>query len=650
MTTMATTSNIQVLLRSYATRQNSSQVNVNDFCDYIKKYAQHHAQDQAELLPYINNAQELVKKELEKLAEEKQLLFLSADPDKKEVIVISYYLDKCISIYQNIKNNPAIPYPSNTDLPKNTPSEVMKRDSADNYLADTLGQETPQEYSLYCLQLPRALPSILCPTTFPSEELMAIALSKFQLKLRKDEFHDYFLKKLKVANPGKDITVKNFFTTVTKKPDEALRSIRNASDTFYQWNQLCFFIRQDYEKVTDLTAEDISLLQSIYLLEFCITFYRNKAQQNLQKETALKNLELNLNKPPYYFTRENINMFSDSRGVPLLGQYSDKDLNEYLLNSTTEAVENRLPNLLTFKGINNAKTYVLKIKVLPLIVRLCTDARETIRDQITKQCFNDLKKFATVPEMKNQDLFEKTLENAVKINSPILYALLNANFLKALQYETRGMTELVTGHIHLFTEGEISPYSELLMISKEEILTDAKIMLPVWYTIPGVSWLMALFMGKPKKKKQKPVKQATQKKMIALDEADAYDSPSTFSQSSQDAAVSRKEELKQAALDAEKHYVPDGSTLERELASYEHGWNRMLSKQARTNLTEDVNSLIRDYMRKILKTLRANNFTPERINGLANTLVKTPSMQKIQDHAELQMYVQLYMVKLIKGL
>lgn len=645
---MATSSNIQVLLRSYATRQNSAQVNVTEFCDYIKKYAQHHVQEQSELLPYINNANELVRKELERLAEEKQVLFVSADPEKKEVIVIAYYLDKCINIYQNIKKNPAIPYPSNTDLPNNTPSEVMKKDSADVYLAETLGAKEPKESTLYCLQLPKSLPAILCPTTFPSEELMAIALAKFQAKLRKDEFHDYFLKKLQVANPGKDLTIKNFFTTVAKKPDEAIRSIKNASDTFYQWNQLCFFVRQDYEKVTDLTVEDVSLLQSVYLLEFCITCYRNKAQQDLQRSTAMKNLELNLNKPPYYFTRENINMFSDSRGVPLLGQYSDKDLTEFLQTSTTQSEENKLPPLLTFKGINNTRTYVLKSKVLPLIVRLCTDARETVRDQITKDCYNSMKKFASVPEMKNQELFEKTLENAVKINSPILYALLNASFLKALQYESRGMSELVTGHIHLFTDGEISPYSELLMISKEEILTDAKIMLPVWYTIPVVSWLMSMFMGQPKQKKQKPQSQATQKKMIASDEAESYDTPSPLSQ--QDSASSRKEELKQAALDAEKHYVPDGSTLERELSSYENAWNRMLSKQAKANLTEDVNSLIRDYMRKILKTLRANNFTPERINNLADTLVKTPGMQKIQDQAELHMYVQLYMVKLIKGL
>ncbi len=618
-----------------------------EFCDYIKKYAQHHGQEQPDLIPFIAEATELVKKELEHLASEKQVYFPS-ESERKEVIVVAYYIDKSLNAYQKIKANPALSYPSSNSLPKNIPDETVRRDSASNYLAETLGKEPSKEVLLYSLQFPRALPPILCPASLPSEELLSLALAKFQLKFQKDEFHDYFLKKLQVANPGKELSVRNFFSMVVQKHEEAIRSIKNAADTFYQWNQLCFFVRQDFEKVTDLTAEDISLLQSVYILEFCIAFYRNSAQQNLQRETALKNLELSLNKPPYYFTKETINMFSDSRGVPLLGQYSDKDLSEYLHSAATESQDNRLPKLLTFKGINNVRTYILKPKVFPLIARLCTDARESIREQITKDCFSKLKKFMPVPEMKNQEQFEKLLENEVKTTSPILYLLLNAGFLKALQLETQGIVDTETGNIHLFTDGEISPYSELLLISKEEILTDAKIMLPVWYTIPGISWLMSLLKGRKRPQKQKPQKQATQKKMLAPSEADELDhAPAT---SKPEGATSRKEELRNAALTAEKHYVPEGSTLERELSSYEHTWNRMLDKQAKANLTEDVNSLIRDYTRKVLKTLKASNFTPERISNLADTLVKTPGMQKIHDQAELQMYVQLYMVKLIKGL
>ena len=580
------------------------------------------------------------------MADEKQIVYVSLDPEKQEIVYIGYFIEKCSEIYQKLKINPTVPYPSDMNLQKNIPSGIVQKLQADVYFSEHLENTELDSKTLYCLQLPRDLPPILYPSNMPASDLMEIALSKFQLKLQKDEFYEYFLKKLKIANPGKDISVKNFFKAITQKTDTAITSIKNAADTFYQWNQLCFFVRQDYDKVKDFTAEDISLLQSVYILEFCISFYRNKAQQALQKETALKNLELNLNKPPYYFTRDAIESFSDSRGVPLLGQYSEKDLQEYLLKATTESLDDKLPPLLTFRGVNGTYCYVQKSKVIPLIIRLCTDARETVRDLITNECHAKLKKFQPIPEFKNQDLFEKKLEASVIQTSPVLYAILQAGFLRSLYQEMRGMSELVTGHIHLFTDGQLSPYSELLLISKEEIVTDAKIMLPVWYTIPGISWIMSLFMSPPKHKQKKKTTHATQKKIFAENEVPQF-SPTDYTR---DAQVSRKEELKKAAEDAEKKYVPEGSTLERELHSYEQTWNKMLSPQARENLTEDVNSLIRDYMRKILKTLRANNFTPERIRNLADTLVKTPNMQKIKDHAELHMYIQLYMIKLIKGL
>ena len=643
---MATTANIQVLLKYYVSRLGNPQVIVADFCDYVKRYAQHHLEEQKELLPYVTDTVELVKKELDRLADEKQIVYVSLDPEKQEIVYIGYFIEKCSEIYQKLKINPTVPYPSDMNLQKNIPSGIVQKLQADVYFSEHLENTELDSKTLYCLQLPRDLPPILYPSNMPASDLMEIALSKFQLKLQKDEFYEYFLKKLKIANPGKDISVKNFFKAITQKTDTAITSIKNAADTFYQWNQLCFFVRQDYDKVKDFTAEDISLLQSVYILEFCISFYRNKAQQALQKETALKNLELNLNKPPYYFTRDAIESFSDSRGVPLLGQYSEKDLQEYLLKATTESLDDKLPPLLTFRGVNGTYCYVQKSKVIPLIIRLCTDARETVRDLITNECHAKLKKFQPIPEFKNQDLFEKKLEASVIQTSPVLYAILQAGFLRSLYQEMRGMSELVTGHIHLFTDGQLSPYSELLLISKEEIVTDAKIMLPVWYTIPGISWFMSLFMAPPKQKQKKKTAQSTQKKIFAENEVPQFSSIDY----SRDAQVSRKEELKKAAEDAEKKYVPEGSTLERELHSYEQTWNKMLSPQARENLTEDVNSLIRDYMRKILKTLRANNFTPERIRNLADTLVKTPNMQKIKDHAELHMYIQLYMIKLIKGL
>ncbi|MBE6345286.1 MAG: hypothetical protein E7063_06350 [Spirochaetaceae bacterium] len=646
---MATTTNIQVLLKYYATRQNSAIVNVADFSEYMRRYAQHHVEEQPDLIQYLSNSLSLVKAEIAKLEEAKQVIWHSPETDKQEIIVIAYFIEKFATRYQEIKKNPAIPYPSHLYLPKNIPAEVYKKENADTFFAECLGNPENTEKSLFCIQLPRGLPTILFPSTLPITILLEIAYAKLRIKLAKEEFHEYFLKKLKIANPGKEISVKNFFTALTQKPELAMSSMKDSTESFYQWNQLCFFIKQDFENIKDLTQEDLALLQSVAIIEYCTSYYRTKSQQDLQRTTAFKNLELVLNKPPYYFTRATIDLFTDSRGIPLLGQYSESDLNDYLHKVTTESIENKLPQLLTFKAPNNTRYYISKQKVFPLIVRLCSDARETVKNIVTKDYFASLKRFESVAEMKSNEKFEEKLANLVEKHSPILHTLLNSSFLSSVYFEIRAQADTSPEVLQLFHDGKIPSYSELLMISKDEILTDAKIMLPMWYTMPVVSWILAFFLG-PKKSKTK-IKKSSSNKTTALEEQKkAREEEILTAAEKRDPAISRKMELKQAAMEAEKFFVPSSSTLERELASYEQVWNKMINKQSRENLTEDVNSLIRDYIRKIIKTLKASNFTPERIKNLAEVLVKTPGMQKIKDQPELCMYIQLYMVKLIKNI
>ena len=98
-----------------------------------------------------------------------------------------------------------------------------------------------------------------------------------------------------------------------------------------------------------------------------------------------------------------------------------------------------------------------------------------------------------------------------------------------------------------------------------------------------------------------------------------------------------------------KDLVPEGSTLDRELNFLTKQWNKMISKDAYNNLTEDVNSLIRDYTRRVVKTLSATSFTRERVENLAKTLVNTPNMQKINEEKALTEYVTLYILRLVSN-
>ncbi len=107
--------------------------------------------------------------------------------------------------------------------------------------------------------------------------------------------------------------------------------------------------------------------------------------------------------------------------------------------------------------------------------------------------------------------------------------------------------------------------------------------------------------------------------------------------------------LADQAIEVTKDFVPEGSTIDRELNFLVKQWNMMISKEAYNNLTEDVNSLIRDYTRRVAKTLSSASFTKERILNLAEALCRTPNMQKIKDQKALQEYVALYILRLISN-
>ena len=193
---------------------------------------------------------------------------------------------------------------------------------------------------------------------------------------------------------------------------------------------------------------------------------------------------------------------------------------------------------------------------------------------------------------------------------------------------------------HIFSGGKLVSYSELLMLKNTTILANAKMMLPFWYTIPVISWLASLFS----KKKRRPAQnRAAQKEFTADDIPDdeEFQKPAK--------SMSKKEAIQAAVKNIADELVPSGSTIDRELDSYGKIWNKMITKEAHNSLAEDVNCLIRDYTRKVMRTISAQTFDENRLRSLAEGLVKTPNMQKIKEEEALTIYVELYMLRLLSN-
>ena len=642
---MEVTSDILELLKGYSAKQRGAVIEFSEFAEYIRHYAQYHVNENGALATYLGSTDETLRAELARLASTRQIVLTDHAQGKQTIFVVSAFMERYAETYKDIDKNISVPFPNINDIPKNIPADVVSKVQASELLPELMDKGEQKKSTLYALQFNRNVAAVLFPSSVPVNQLVKLCLKKLQDMLRREEFHDYFLKKLVTANPGKEMVVKNFFTLFVARPEDALDSLKATGDNFYSWNQLCYFIQQDYIKHKDLTLEEVNVLQSISIIEIVISYFKTKAADKAQKTRAFEEFDSLLANPPYYFTKDDIEKMHDAHGKLLLGQYSKEELNEHIAAMRAEAVGNSLPELLVFKNDEGEGYFILKSKIMQLIIRLCNDARAVIRNSISHVWKKALLDFETLPEMKDQPAFERCLERELQAAEPVLFSLLHASFLPVVAFEDN-----TPGHIALYRNGVLVPYSELLLISRQEIYTNAKVTLPFWYSLPVVSWLMAFFKRKSKAKKgQGKSNETATEKMLKQEKAEEVEKMSRLNAADKTAPRSRKA-VRNVALAAEQKLVPSNSTLDRELEGYLGEWNDRLNGPARGNLTTDVNGLIRDYLRKVLRSLKAEGFSPERISSLAKSLAESPSLMKIKNHPALARYIELYMIKLLKNL
>ena len=633
---MATSANLSSIIRYYADKQKSPFIDLKEFCAYIKKYAEHHVEEQSELVKYLGDPSSTIVAELQGLSEKHLVALINAN-NKKTIVSITYFAVKYANQYKEIMKNESILYPIVTDLPKQFPTQVLEHKIIGQYIPSLIEKDNSKSPLLYLLDFQRDIPSMVLPACVPIKALLDTAQQKIRKILKKDEFHDYFLKKLRSTNPNKEISIKNFYQHFVDTENYQFAEFTDGED-YYIWNQTLYYIRQDFEKIQDRTTEDTNILQAVQILETHSTYLKEKFQNEHKREEAIRELEGALAKPPYFYSMPQILKFQDQNGRLLYGKYTEDDLKNFLQKMTTEGEANELPPLLVFKIDSGTRYYVYKKKVKSVVVRLCNEAHESIEKQLEDHWYDVLMDFERLPEMSNASEFEACLHELVEKNSPILYSLLNANFMSILSYEH---DEDGLEGFRLFIDGKLLPYSDLLMLKNSKILANVKSRLPFYYTMPILSWIMSLFSGKGKQK-QKSASTSKVSAPVFPDDEPEEKKPAG-------SKLTKTQALAKNAKEIAKDLVPEGSTLDRELNYLTKQWNKMISKDAYNNLTEDVNSLIRDYTRRVVKTLSATSFTRERVENLAKTLVNTPNMQKINEEKALTEYVTLYILRLVSN-
>jgi hypothetical protein len=95
-------------------------------------------------------------------------------------------------------------------------------------------------------------------------------------------------------------------------------------------------------------------------------------------------------------------------------------------------------------------------------------------------------------------------------------------------------------------------------------------------------------------------------------------------------------------------YVPTGGTIDGTLAELAEKWNPLYAAAQKKNLVEDVNALVRDFLRPVRRSFLVRPPDLKRIHALAEQLSASKALAQIKKRDILMRYIELYMVRCLQ--
>ena len=641
---MAREIDVYQLLRAFAHRNRLTEIEYRAFALALQRQARLADQTEPVFRDLSLNPDLVLAPKLFLLAKEKKISLQTFGNEIRSIVLPEHYTEVFFQEYRRIDENPDIPFPDEDSLKTLVPTEWIQSLSLESDLGAASEVRGERPVSLIRITFPEGLRPLVIPSAFVPDKLLEYALLKIRQYLRRGANKDYLQNKLLSAFPGKEMQLKDAIAAILTKPFDAMAELKRSSSdlTYPLWAYLISGVKKDLEKKTDRTAEDQSVQQAAFLCEFYASHYRGKAQRILELELAFKALDSAIRKTPYSYTIEEIESFHDAKGLPLVSRLGREQLEGRLHAKTTRAEPGALPELLVLAAAGHS-VYIATDRALHLLVRLLGEARADIRARIVERWRRLMADFRSTPAMADDDAFRKEIEAQVSTRFPIFEALIASRLLPLIYKDLTAKGELPPDLDRLFYKDDLVPLEELLGLSRKALFADTRMLLPFWYSIPILSGLARLLrrLGQGRHEvhaERGPVKT----------EADRADETLQRSSASKGhTAAQRRAEFAAAGRAIARTLLPSGYSLDEYLREVEGRWNTMLGAEAKSNLREDINSLVRDYLRGVLRTMRGEALGVERVKNLAATLADTPNLRKIKNHQALELYIQLYMAKVI---
>jgi hypothetical protein len=619
---------LYTVLNVYARKNDSPLVDMETFISFLEKYARRICEEKPEWTKWTEETGTRVWMEMNRLVEDGKVV-IQNDGSGNTAVLAHYFAEQVKDAYRNPDRESGMPFPDEHSLNLQIPHEQLRPLDIASELSHFL--EKPQEEMLPIIKLvfPGDRGSALVPAPMIPITLLEFSILKIRDYLNRRGNKEYVNRKLLPQLAGKEDYLKDMLDKITIRPADSLNDLKAGREiSFVFWAHFCSLVRTDLSQKKDLLAEELGALQAVYLTEICSNFFKNKAVRAKEIELAFKNFELEMEKPPYFFSREIIAKFKDNKGVSLLGIYTQDGLDAYIKKRITEPpTPNELPELLYFYTEDHKAWLIKKNKLLQLCARLLTEARSVIIKIISRRWKKMLRDFTRESAMEDDREFEKLIASYIDDSAPMLKTLLKDRRLYLVHEEMRASEKGIPESSRLFNRDELLPMRVLLLLKRKELLSDIKLLMPFWYSIPIISGIIAFFANLGKKKKLRKEEAEIENKKEADDPL---------------------KELRVSAADTIAELVPRGKSLDAYLDELASRWGHIVNKQARQNLIEDVNSLVRDRLRMLMRLQKNAAVSKDTLDKLTNSIMdNSEGLMKITEQNTLFLYIKLYLGKLL---
>ncbi|HET6451094.1 MAG TPA: hypothetical protein VFI08_07265 [Spirochaetia bacterium] len=625
------------LLRAFAVKTRSPNVDLRQFVDSLPKGQGDAAEVEAAVRGLPPDAAIVVSKE----GEHPRLLTL---PD--------FYLVALVEEYRRLADEPARPFPRDETVPAKIPPKAIVAADVKGQLGALIQTSAPGMKDIVRLQFPEGVDSLLVPQASVAVALVEAAVAKVSRYLQDGKNAAYAETKLLGGLRGSEVAVRQAMEDVALRPKKAAATVMAPTDfTFRFWTLLSNLVIKDFQAKSEKTDQDMAVIQSAYIIGYAVFHKKGAVQREREWSEDRKRLETQVRKAPFVFGFQDLYALTDEKGTPFVTKHSQDFIHSFLKEKTTRGASESLPSIIRVHAKAQKKDYFIhKDYVVPVFLRKLAECSEELRKRYLDEWTAGLKEDRPPDPSRSDAAFRRDVEQKVTQGFPLVIALANGGLLSLIAHEGQ-LSEAARKELAkcFAVENILRPFDELLGLTRTQLLKSARMFLPFWMTVPILSGIIRLFRrmftGRGRREEEDEPGAGTaarpEARIVARSAAEAAAPPPA-------GAKDNLLRYKRSVQSLVSQYVPKGSTIDATLAELAEKWNPLFAAAQKKNLVEDVNALVRDFIRPIRKSFLVRPPDLKRIHSLAEQLSVSKALAQIKKRDPLLRYIELYMIRCLQ--